>query len=100
MAKKVTPLTNIQVKQAKPFEKEYINKKAEPPAAARGRITSTYLYMDDTYARSNMSKSQKQLMNAWDKMYPVSEWECTRAKKKASIQKNKNEIVESRCKER
>ncbi|GLS91971.1 endonuclease [Psychromonas marina] len=76
------------------------NKKAEPPVEARGRIARTYLYMDDTYARYNMSNSQKQLMNAWDKMYPVSEWECTRAKKIASIQKNKNEIVESRCNDR
>ena len=47
-----------------------------------------------------MSKSQKQLMNAWDKMYPVSEWECTRSRKIANIQKNKNKIVESRCNER
>lgn len=76
------------------------NKKAEPPKEARGRIARTYLYFDDTYARYNMSKSQKQLMNAWDKMYPVSEWECTRAKKIASIQKNRNEIVESRCNKR
>ncbi|WP_022940467.1 endonuclease [Psychromonas hadalis] len=73
------------------------NKKAEPPSEARGRIARTYLYMDDTYSRYSMSKSQKQLMNAWDKMYPVSEWECTRSKKIAKIQKNKNAIVESRC---
>lgn len=76
------------------------DKKAEPPVEARGRIARTYLYMDDTYSRYKMSKSQKQLMNAWDKMYPVNEWECTRSKKIASIQKNKNEIVESRCNER
>jgi len=73
------------------------NKKAEPPVEARGRIARAYLYMDETYSRYNMSKSQKQLMNAWDKMYPVSEWECTRSRKIANIQKNKNEIVESRC---
>lgn len=73
------------------------NKKAEPPVEARGRIARTYLYMDDTYSRYSMSKSQKQLMSAWDKMYPVSEWECTRSKKIASIQRNRNEIVESRC---
>jgi deoxyribonuclease-1 len=76
------------------------NKKAEPPVEARGRIARTYLYMDETYSRYNMSKSQKQLMNAWDKMYPVTEWECIRSKKIASIQKNTNEIVDSRCNNR
>ena len=73
------------------------SRKAEPPVEARARIARTYLYMDGTYSRYSMSKSQKQLMGAWDKMYPVSEWECTRAKKIANIQKNINEIVESRC---
>jgi len=73
------------------------NKKAEPPELARGRIARTYLYMDETYPRYNMSKSQKQLMNAWDKMYPVTQWECTRSTKIASLQKNRNDIVESRC---
>lgn len=76
------------------------NKKVEPPADSRGRIARAYLYMDQTYSRYNMSKSQKQLMNSWDKMYPVNDWECARAKKIASIQKNVNEIVESRCAKR
>ena len=28
-----------------------------------------------------MSRQQRQLMDAWDKMYPVDQWECTRAKR-------------------
>ena len=71
------------------------SKKAEPPVEARGRIARTYLYMDNAQARYSMSKSQKQLMNAWDKMYPVSEWECTRAKKIASIQKIKMRLLKA-----
>lgn len=55
------------------------NRKAEPPIQLRGRIARTYLYMDATYKRYNMSKSQKQLMNAWDRISPVSQWECRRA---------------------
>jgi len=51
------------------------NRKAEPPEAARGRIARTYLYMDGAYKRYSMSKSQRQLMNAWDKIYPVDAWE-------------------------
>ena len=74
------------------------NRKAEPPAIARGKIARTYLYMDATYQQYSMSKQQKQLMVAWDKMYPVDQWECTRAKKITRLQQNNNEIVMSRCK--
>jgi deoxyribonuclease-1 len=74
------------------------SRKAEPPKAARGQIARTYLYMNNVYARYSMSKSQNQLMNAWDKMYPVDAWECTRAKKITRLQKNKNDVVMSRCK--
>jgi deoxyribonuclease-1 len=74
------------------------NRKTEPPVSARGRIARTYLYMDGAYKRYSMSKSQRQLMNAWDKMYPVDAWECSRAKRITNIQQSKNEVVESRCK--
>jgi deoxyribonuclease-1 len=74
------------------------NRNAEPPEAARGRIARTYLYMDTAYKRYSMSKSQRQLMTAWDKMYPVDAWECARAKKLTSIQKSENGVVKTRCK--
>lgn len=74
------------------------SRKAEPPTAARGQIARTYLYMNDVYALYNMSKSQNQLMTAWDKMYPVDAWECARTKKIASLQKSENDVVMSRCK--
>jgi deoxyribonuclease-1 len=73
------------------------NRKAEPPVEARGRIARTYLYMDATYKRYNMSKSQKQLMNAWDRMHPVSAWECNRAKRIEKIQSSENLIMNKRC---
>jgi deoxyribonuclease-1 len=73
------------------------NRKAEPPEAARGRIARTYIYMDDAYKRYNMSKSQRQLMNSWDKMYPVDVWECTRAKMISNLQKSNNNVLKSRC---
>ncbi|TMP18848.1 endonuclease [Pseudoalteromonas sp. S2893] len=72
-------------------------RKAEPPEIARGQIARTYLYMENTYKRYNMSKAQRQLMNAWDKMYPVDAWECTRAEKISKLQKNQNDVVKSRC---
>jgi deoxyribonuclease-1 len=73
------------------------SRKAEPPVIARGRIARSYLYMEDTYKRYSMSKSQRQLMNAWDKTYPVDEWECTRALKITVLQASKNNVVKSRC---
>jgi deoxyribonuclease-1 len=73
------------------------NRKAEPPIEARGRIARTYLYMDATYKRYSMSKSQRQLMGAWDRMYPVSAWECERADRIKRIQDNKNIITNNRC---
>jgi len=72
-------------------------RKAEPPEIARGQIARTYLYMENTYKRYNMSKAQRQLMSAWDKMYPVDDWECTRAMKISKLQKSQNDVVESRC---
>jgi deoxyribonuclease-1 len=74
------------------------NRKAEPPETARGQIARTYLYMEGAYKRYNMSKSQRQLMSAWDKMYPVNAWECARAKKITSIQQSENNTVKIRCK--
>lgn len=73
------------------------NRKAEPPMNSRGRVARAYLYMDATYKRYSMSKSQAQLMNAWDKMYPASDWECKRAIRIESIQGNVNTIMDMRC---
>ncbi len=74
------------------------NRKAEPPTAARGQIARTYLYMEDAYERYSMSKPQRQLMNAWDKIYSVTAWECVRTKIITNIQQIENNIVKSRCK--
>ena len=73
------------------------SRKAEPPEMARGRIARTYLYMEDAYKRYSMSKSQRQLMSAWDKMYPEDAWECARAKKISRLQKSQNGVVKDRC---
>ncbi len=75
------------------------DRKAEPPTEARGRIARSYLYMESTYRRYSMSKQQRQLMNVWDKQFPVSAWECQRAKSIAKIQGNSNNVVEERCRQ-
>lgn len=73
------------------------NRKAEPPITARGRIARTYFYMEQAYSRYSMSKSQRQLMSAWDKQFPVSSWECKRAKRIEKLQGNVNNVIKTRC---
>lgn len=34
----------------------------------------------------NLSRQQTQLFNAWDKQYPVTEWECQRDERIARVQ--------------
>ena len=74
--------------------------RAEPPTRARGQIARTYKYMADAYApRYRMSRQQRQLMDAWDRMYPVDAWECTRAKRIEKLQGNENPFVKGPCRE-
>lgn len=73
------------------------NRKAEPPDQARGSIARTYMYMEQRYSRYNMSKKQRKLMSAWDRQHPVTEWECTRAKRIENIQGNENPVLTGRC---
>ena len=44
-----------------------------------------------------MSSSQSRLMDAWDKAYPVQEWECERAFKIKQLQGNNNPFVLNFC---
>ncbi len=76
------------------------NRKVEPPEHARGIIARTYIYMEESYPRYKMSKAQRQLMQAWNKLYPVSNEECIRADKIKEIQGNTNFVLEKLCKEK
>jgi len=75
------------------------NRKVEPPVIARGQIARTYQYMEKAYPRYSMSKQQAKLMHAWDAMYPVDLWECTRAKRIEALQGNENIFVKQACQE-
>lgn len=72
-------------------------RRAEPPTRARGQIARTYKYMQAAYSRYSMSRQQNQLMDAWDRMYPVDEWECRRSKRIEKIQGNENPFVKEPC---
>ena len=73
------------------------NRKVEPPKSARGQIARSYLYMDKTYQHYNMSKKQRQLMNAWNKQYPATQWECERGERINKLQQSPNEILNRSC---
>lgn len=75
-------------------------RKAQPPVGARGEIARTYLYMESAYPRYSMSKSQRQLMNAWDNQYPVTAFECHRASVIEQVQGSYNTIMRQRCAQR
>jgi len=73
--------------------------KAEPPVHTRGAIARTTKYMAWAYPRFQLSRQQEQLMDAWDRMHPVDDWECTRAKRIEAIQGNANPMVKGQCQE-
>ncbi|MDO5531895.1 endonuclease [Sutterella sp.] len=71
--------------------------RAEPPEYTRGAIARTTLYMADAYPKYRISRQQRQLMEAWSKMYAPDAWECTRAKRIQKIQGNENKFVTEAC---
>lgn len=74
------------------------DRKFEPMDAAKGIVARTYMYMNQTYpGRGIISGKNSKLFEAWDKMYPVTEWECIRAKRIEKIQKSENPILKAAC---
>ncbi len=72
-------------------------KKAQPPERSRGMIARTYMYFEAAYPKYKMSRQQRQLMEVWDKQYPVTKWECERSEKIEKVQGNSNPVLLSRC---
>lgn len=75
---------------------DFKQKLAQPPERARGAIARTYFYMRDQY-HLRLSRQQTQLFTAWDKQYPVTQWECERDNRIAKIQGNHNSYVQQAC---
>ena len=73
------------------------DRKVEPPTRSRGAIARTYKYIQASYSRYKMSRQQQQLMDSWDKMYPVTSFECLRTKRIEQIQNNENAVVKQQC---
>ncbi len=75
---------------------DFKQRKVQPPVSVRGQIARIYLYMNDRYDFS-LSKQQKQLLSAWDKLHPVTDWECVRDSRIAEIQGWNNSFVLRGC---
>ena len=61
---------------------EIEDNKAEPPPEKWGDIARTYFYMGAAYpGHGVISKKNRKLFEAWNKMDPVDEWECERCKR-------------------
>jgi deoxyribonuclease-1 len=87
---KANTFGNCQVKIAR--------RKVEPPNSVKGDIARIYMYMDSAYpGRGVISKKNRKLFEAWDKLDPVSSEECDRVLKIEQIQGNGNPFVTPKC---
>ncbi len=67
------------------FKVNFKARVAEPPKDQRGKIARIYLYMSDRY-NFRLSNQQRKLFEAWDRMYPLSDWEVERNEQIGRIQ--------------
>lgn len=78
------------------------DRKAEPPDWAKGQVARAGLYFDAAYGGEHfrLSRQQRRLFEAWDRQFPVSWWECERARRIEEVQGNEQPYVKRRCFER
>ncbi len=79
-----------------PAKVNFEDRTFEPPEPTRGAIARIYLYMNDQYD-FRLASAQKQLMDAWNKTYPVTPWECERDRRIENKQGNANPFVKTAC---
>jgi deoxyribonuclease-1 len=73
-------------------------RKFEPMDRAKGIVARVYMYMGQAYpGRGIISEKNELLFVAWDKLFPVTEWECRRAEKILAVQGNENPVLKERC---
>ena len=73
--------------------------KFEPPDRAKGQLARAVLYMADAYPdRYRLKPAQQELMDAWDRSFPVDKWECQRARRIEKLQGNENRFIKRPCK--
>ncbi len=75
---------------------DFKQRRFEPADLQKGAVARIYFYMRDEYA-VRLSKQQTQLFNAWNKQYPVDDWECSRDELIYQAQGNPNPYVLQAC---
>lgn len=71
---------------------DFKTRKMMPKENIRGMVARITLYMYDQYGM-RLSKQDKQLFDAWNKMYPVTEWEKERNQRTACVMGWGNDYV-------
>lgn len=74
------------------FEVDFKDKRAKVKEELRGVIARDYLYFNKQYGMK-LSKQELQKYEAWNKLYPPSEWEKERNLRIAKKQGNLNEFI-------
>ena len=69
---------------------------AMPPDETKGKIARSYLYMSEQY-NVKLSPQERKTMEAWNKLNPVTKWECERDYRIKQIQGNNNPFVSRQC---
>lgn len=64
----------------------------EPRDEAKGKVARITFYMADRYGLS-LSRQQQQLLMAWDKRFPVTQWERERDRRIAKVMGHSNPFV-------
>lgn len=73
-------------------------RKISPPNHRKGDVARIYFYMNEQYpGKGIISNKNQKLFEAWDKIDPVSQEECTLHQKKALIQGSVNKFVQRGC---
>lgn len=78
-------------------EVDFSTRVFEPAENIRGDIARVYFYFESEYGLK-ISRKQKQLFNAWDKIDPVDAQECKIHREKSAIMGVSNPFVEDACK--
>ena len=74
------------------FRVDFSQRVAEPRDPVKGMLARIYFYMHDRYDLP-MSEQQQRLLMAWDKQFPVSEWEKERDRRIATRMGHNNPFV-------
>ncbi|MCU1719411.1 endonuclease I family protein [Pseudomonas sp. 5P_3.1_Bac2] len=75
-----------------PMVVDFKAKTAMPPERARGPAARIYLYMAERY-RLRLSKQDRRIYEAWNRQYPVTQWERWRNQQVACVMGHGNRYV-------